>query len=395
MLLDFIDDDLIVLDDDEEETNNDNDDVIIFDDDEEEKTTQNSNNNNKNENGNTLKDTAIAIGNTNNNGDNEVKDEIEVKKARDWMLTINPASLPYYEDIKTYLMHFESLNYILITEHFGQKKKHYHVFCQFKNGIKLDFKKLHGAHAKKRWHTPQACYDYLLCNDPKHKRKGVTAEVIYEWGIIRLSGKAQTIANIKKMTPEERDELDPRLYNIANKIIEEEREKTEWNEILNEIRENNLKAPEIIYVTGEPGKGKTYGAIKEATNKEPDNNKIGRVQINNNFFKFINENAETLIINEFRPTQLYASDFLEFTDKYGFSANIKGGFKFVRPKRIYICSTVSPFNLYKEDNEKNRQFLRRITKLYTAINEGKKAHKLIDSTQLIKAKLAKMDEPAF
>ena len=54
----------------------------------------------------------------------------------------------------------------------------------------------------------------------------------------------------------------------------------------------------------------------------------------------------------------------------------------IRPKRIYICSVKSPFEIYKD--EVNKQFLRRISKFYTAINDGKKVHRLIDSTDMIK-----------
>lgn len=64
-------------------------------------------------------------------------------------------------------------------------------------------------------------------------------------------------------------------------------------------------------------------------------------------------------IEEFRPSQIKASDFLQLTDKYGFRCNTKGGFATLRPEKIIICSIIPPEQIYKE--EVNKQFLRRIT----------------------------------
>lgn len=35
--------------------------------------------------------------------------------------------------------------------------------------------------------------------------------------------------------------------------------------MFNEIKNDDLKGPEVIYITGDSGKGKTYTAIKLAT----------------------------------------------------------------------------------------------------------------------------------
>ena len=37
--------------------------------------------------------------------------------------------------------------------------------------------------------------------------------------------------------------------------------------MFNEIKNKDLKAPEVIYITGDSGKGKTYKAIEIATEK--------------------------------------------------------------------------------------------------------------------------------
>lgn len=369
--------------------------IIEIDLDEEEET-ENQEENINMKNNNSILIAPLSTGNTQETVESkQPKKRKTTPNARDWILTINPKTLPHYKEIENYILSRAGINYMLTVEHLGQKRKHYHIYCQFTFSIKLAKKKLYGAHFKPKKSTPQACQEYLLCQDKKHRDKGVKAKIINEYGVLRKTGANPSIREMETMNDDEVKDIDPRLYRIANEVREAKKEKDGWHEVLNEIRTDKLQAPEIIYVTGEPGLGKTYGAMKDAVLREPDNNKIGRIQINNNFFKFTNPDAPTLIINEFRPSQLYASDFLELTDKYGFQANIKNGFKYIRPKRLYICSTISPFHLYKNDNEKNQQFLRRITTLYTAVNDDKKTHRLIDSTDLIKAKLNQIEESEF
>lgn len=110
-----------------------------------------------------------------------------------------------------------------------------------------------------------------------------------------------------------------------------------------------------------------HTAYVEALKIEESEEKIGRIHCDNNFCHFTNEDANTWIIQEFRPSQLSAANFLELTDKYGFAAPIKGGHFYIRPKRIYICSVKSPQQIYKDEN--NAQFLRRITKYYKAVDK--------------------------
>ena len=128
--------------------------------------------------------------------------------------------------------------------------------------------------------------------------------------------------------------------------------------MLEEIKNDELKAPKIIYITGGTGKGKTYKAYKLAL-ENYDKKDIGKLTLKNDFFDVINKSAKCYVIEEFRPSQIKASDFLQLTDKYGFRANIKGGFVSLRPEMIIICSIIEPEKIYKE--EINQQFLRRIT----------------------------------
>ena len=154
------------------------------------------------------------------------------------------------------------------------------------------------------------------------------------------------------------EEVPPQYYRIKKEIDAEEQDEINFFDMLDEIKNDELKAPKIIYITGGTGKGKTYKAYKLAL-ENYDKQDIGKLTLKNEFFDVINKNAKCYVIEEFRPSQIKASDFLQLTDKYGYRANIKGGFVSLRPEMLIICSIKRPEEIYKD--EINQQFIRRIT----------------------------------
>lgn len=130
-------------------------------------------------------------------------------------------------------------------------------------------------------------------------------------------------------------------------------------EMFEEIVNNLLEKPEVVYVYGDSGTGKTYWAIQDAVQRYGKEN-CAMVRFKNNFAISNNPQAEALILPEFRPSCIDAASFLEFTDGYGMILNVKYGQIFIRPKAIYICSIKHPDEIYKD--EINEQFKRRITR---------------------------------
>lgn len=288
---------------------------------------------------------------------------LSFSKKRDWMLTLNEKTLEHYEEVKGYLLGLKSLTYFICVEHVGSQNKHYHILVQFKNGIKLSLKKLFGAHVEYLRGTPQEALKYLKCKDEKHIEEGVSCVVIDESGTIRNHGRILTVNEVIEADKEDLKEMDFRFYNAAIKIKESVNEEETFMGMLEEIEKNELKGPEVIYIYGEPGSGKTYSAYKYAL-EHYDKKDIGKIYISNNFFKFINEDAKCFVIEEFRPSQCAVAEFLQLTDKYGYTASTKGGFKTIRPKCIIICCYKHPEELYINQQENNLQFKRRVTKMY-------------------------------
>lgn len=287
-------------------------------------------------------------------------------RRRVFLLTVNEKSLEHYDDIKEYLEKLKGFIYMLVVEHIGQENKHYHITVQYENPKSLSIKKLYGSHINPmKFGSIQKMVSYCKCEDKKHKNEGITYKLIYENGEPKLNGGFKSVRDIIEADKDDLIDINPHLYRICKEIRNDYKEEEDFDKVLDEIDNDKLRSINVYYVYGKPGEGKTYGAYKEALKIENHNKQnIGRCSIKNGFCKFIRPNASTLIIGEFRPSQIEASEFLEMTDKYGHTCYIKGGHQWIRPNNIFICSVKHPTEIYKDEN--NKQFIRRITKFYQA-----------------------------
>lgn len=266
-------------------------------------------------------------------------------KARAYQLTLNDVSK--INELKDNIMSYKSLRYLMIgaiekapsTGH-----EHVHIYAYFKTPLKLSIKKCCGAHIEPTKGTFNDNFEYLTKEGP----------LTFEWG----EKPHQGLKTVKELRELDVDEIPPQYYNIKMKLDQKKHDEEVFFNMLDEIENDNLKAPNIVYITGGTGKGKTYSAYKMAL-KEFKKEEIGKITLKNDFFDIVNESAKCYVIEEFRPSQIKASDFLQLTDKYGYRCNIKGGFITLRPEKIIICSIIPPEQIYKE--EVNKQFMRRIT----------------------------------
>ena len=229
---------------------------------------------------------------------------------------------------------------------------HIHYYCHFTQSYRLSQKILKlNIHIDICKGTPKQNIDYVTKD----------GNILFEKG----ERPHQGIKTVQEIHELQITECPAQLYKIKKSIDEEMKSEESFFKMLDEIRNNELKAPEIIYIVGDSGSGKTYHAYSEAT-KEYKNNEIGKLTIENNFVDITNSNAKCFVIEEFRDSQMKASSFLQLTDKYGYKCNVKGGFTFIRPEKIYICSIIEPENIYHD--EINKQFLRRITDIHRMEN---------------------------
>lgn len=266
-------------------------------------------------------------------------------RSRNFQFTLNKIS--NYDGLTNELKKLKTCKFLISCREIAPTTghEHIHIYVHFEQPYKLSKKILsYGAHVEICRGSPKQNIDYISKD----------GNIIEEWGTRPAQG-TRTVAEMKEMSV---DEVSPQYYRIKKQIDEDERSKNTFFDMLEEIRNDNLKAPEIIYITGPSGKGKTYTAYKMAVEKYK-NDEIGKLTLNNNFIDIVNENAKCFVIEEFRDSQIRASDFLQLTDKYGYRANTKGGFCTLRPEMIIICSIKHPSTIYHD--EVNTQFMRRIT----------------------------------
>lgn len=286
-------------------------------------------------------------------------------QARAFQFTLN--EICFYDDFIEQLRKLKTCDYCISCQEVAPTTghEHIHIYAHFSKPYKLSKKLLqYGAHVEKCKGSPKQNINYI-------RKDG---NVLDEWGEVPHQG-ARSVAELRELSI---DEVQPQYYRIKKEIDEDAIRVEQFDNMLNEIRNDSLKAPEIIYLSGDTGNGKTYNALKMATERYA-NEDISMLQINNNFCTFTRKYAKCLIIPEFRPSQMHASEFLQLTDKYGYDANVKGGFVHIRPEMIIICSILPPTEIYQ--GEKNKQFLRRITKYYKIEDHVPKLAKFEDDNE--------------
>ena len=269
-------------------------------------------------------------------------------QARAFQFTLN--EVEKYEALKNDLLSLKTCDYFLSAEEEAPTTghKHIHIYVHFNKPYKLSKKIMnHKAHIEICKGSPKQNINYII-------KDGHILDEIGE-------RPTQGIKSVKELKEANIEEIDPHLYNVKCKIDDKTNEEDIFNNMLEEIEKDELKGPEIIYICGDSGKGKTYKAYKIALSKF-SKEEIGKLTIENNFIQITKDKAKCYVIEEFRPSQIKAASFLQLTDKYGYTCNIKGSFKSIRPKCIIIASIIKPEDLYKNE-EINKQFTRRITEI--------------------------------
>lgn len=287
--------------------------------------------------------TTEASGNTTSDASSKIM-------ARDYQFTIH--ELDKYDSLIEILNNLKSCTYYIACKEIAPttQKEHIHLFAHFSTPYRMSKKimNLH-IHIEKCRGSVKQNIDYI-------EKDG---NIIVEHGC----RPSQGIRTVKELREASIDETPAHLYRIKQEIDNKAREETSFFEMLDEIQNDALKKPTIHYYTGASGTGKTYTAYKEAL-KKYDKTEIGRLTLNNNFIDIINENAKCFVIDEFRPSDIKASHMLQLLDKYGYKANVKGKFVWLRFDELFICSIFEPDTIYR-DEEKNEQFIRRIDEIRT------------------------------
>lgn len=259
--------------------------------------------------------------------------------ARHFQFTINDVET--WEEVRDYIIKSKMFNYGIACKEIAPTTGHEHIhfYAQFTAPKRISLKKICGAHVEICRGTPQANVDYI-------KKDG---NIIFEEGILRKTG-ARSIKDVKDMNREERDDLDIRYYNIVKQINFEEDKEIDIDDWHKDVK--------VIYITGPSGAGKTQMAKKLV--KSHTNEKINVVKHVNSFWEGVGK-AKVCIYDEFRDSQMRASEFINFIDYNKHLMNVKGGEMRNNYETIIITSTQKPEEIYNNwEDEEKKQWLRRI-----------------------------------
>ena len=289
-----------------------------------------------------------------------------VKKSTSIFMTIPNENMSKINDYVNMLRLIGEYKYILVGQHDGPKLEHYHIYCQYKETHTFHSKEFDYAHIKKI-SSPAATVKYIKCQDKKHIKKGVECLIYLEEGEPPHQG-ARSLKELMKLNQEERKDLAPcQLLSLVKceNLLNEENNVDAW------LKVQNI---ETEWHTGEPGSGKTYYAKRIGREYRMIGKQVMIVEYDKNGFahKLGNENAQLLILNEFRDTCMKFTDFLEITSNEHQFNTKHGGFFMPNLEKIIITSVQIPTEIYRNIHENRNQIYRRIQKIYEhkKINEN-------------------------
>lgn len=283
---------------------------------------------------------------------------------RNFLLTVNPASLEFYADIEGYLKSLSGMHYYLCTEHVGQEQKHYHIFVQYQNTKKLVYARLHGAHVEKCFGSAQKNIAYCKCEDEGHRAAGVTAVIIDEDGQPRLKGGNYTVGYLKEL--DNSDELPAVFYNTFNKIQGEKRNRLSLGNWRKEVK--------VYYIQGPSAIGKSQKAeeiIKKWYNdkgvEDEDEMYFDELKYYNGFYAGVNQEypTEVAVFDDFRAGEMKPEEFINLIDYRVHNLNIKGS-SFKNNYKLIIFTSVQRLeSIYRnvDEYERREQWERRIEKI--------------------------------
>ena len=270
--------------------------------------------------------------------------DTRITKSRDWQLTLN--CVDQFEQLKGYLSSLKQLTYAIACHETAPTTghEHIHVYTQFKNATALSLKKCVGAHIEKCHGTPQQNVAYI-------RKDG---DIIWEFGQLRVHGGSVSIKNLKEMTREEIDELPWNMYNIAQKVKQDEADLIDVDDLAKDVK--------VYWIQGPSGIGKTERAKEIVrSNQDTYGRLVTRVKYENNFWIGVRDDCPIAIYDDFRDSSMKPSEFINFIDYNVNPMNIKGGHIMNRYKLIIITTVQSLNDIYRNViGEPREQWMRRI-----------------------------------
>lgn len=279
-----------------------------------------------------------------------------------------------YKDIADELKKCK-FDYYLAGWHRGEKddknviqKDHIHIFIQYKYAREMGvnfLRKIYNAHvAPHEKYNPTAIIRYIKCDDKKHKNEEWGSEIIEEIGVGKTNNQFPSIAEVREMPKEERDQLGIQYKNINKELDELDMKKKIYTDKIHHRR----KQIEVSYYFGTGGTGKTEMGYCELEKYEDEEGGIltfddtGKGELENPDID--TTKIKILLINEFRDSQIKFCDFLAYLLNEKPIRKLYGYYYFPNLEKIVITSSQDPYHIYPNKLENRKQIYRRLTYVY-------------------------------
>ena len=132
--------------------------------------------------------------------------------------------------------------------------------------------------------------------------------------------------------------------------------KSEEQPLIDDMFKEDLK---VYYITGPSGIGKSLCAIQTA--KKMGYKGGDMVSYKNGFYIGVTDGEGVCIYDDWRPSHMEASEFINFIDYHIHPMNIKGGSVKNKYKLIIITSIIRPEDIYRNvPAESKVQWMRRM-----------------------------------
>lgn len=268
-------------------------------------------------------------------------------RCRNVCLTLNNWTQSEYDE----LLNYDEFKYIILGKEIGKDKQTPHLqgYGEFKKRISLTkLKKLNKRiHWEPRRGTQKQAIEYCK-KENNFEEKGIKNNQGQRKDLkkcINIVKKKNFRALFKNEPPNFQQ------IKVCEKYLTYCENKRDWK-------------PEVIWIHGESGLGKTRLAHLLASE-----GKIAPADV------YIKDNTqwwdgydkhETIIIDDFRASQMKFTYLLKILDRYEMRVEVKGGYRQLLAKKIIITSIEKPQNAYtitKQQDEPIKQLIRRIDKI--------------------------------
>lgn len=284
-------------------------------------------------------------------------------RANRFHIVLNPGEYPYfsmklelfrkYALLMKYLLKFKSFRYCVsglglnLEDHDDNKHLlHIHIYIEFKETTKLYISKVFGAHIGTNVKSQLNVINYV-----KDQELGIIEEI----GTKALCHRP-TIKEAEQMSIDELKELAIHYNNIVSKIIAQKNNVVDLDDY---YKGDKFK---VYYIFGPSGMGKTRKAQEIARLYGYD--EFDEVKYRNGFYLGVSDICKACIYDDFRPSHMDVSEFINFIDYNKHNLNIKGGSLKNNYELIIITSVNDPRRIYQNctDREETKtQWIRRMT----------------------------------